>query len=374
MVDPWNLTSAGQWVKSNTNHQWSVLLGKQENRVKRVIEYPGYSCKDGGVDLALLELDAPVDSVVPISIFVDTSEMGKTVTLVGFGATGTFESGPPQGAEAVKDGAIPARARAKRAGTNVIVSVSHEKLVTRIDPVDSATDLEESIAGGDSGGPALVQVSGQMYVAGVISSRPQRPPSEDPAGVYGDRVSFVRVSSFARWVEDTTSEDFGVVRIERMVVVSGLVLLMLLAASVWYTKHFVPSLNLTLPGKRLLTPALVLIVTGVVLWTGYVARSNVTSWAVLAFVPMVMTLTAIGVRYVAGAFRRKTSKQRFYFVLRVLVTVPIVAAAGLVALYATQQVKVADFFGLWPAAFAVGVFITCVVEATPFVARRWEGS
>jgi hypothetical protein len=54
VVDPWNLTSAGQWVKSNTNHQWSVLLGKQENRVKRVIEYPGYSCKDGGIDLALL--------------------------------------------------------------------------------------------------------------------------------------------------------------------------------------------------------------------------------------------------------------------------------------------------------------------------------
>jgi hypothetical protein len=321
-----------------------------------------------------VELETPVDSVVPISIFVDKTEMGKMVTLVGFGVTGTFETGPPHGADAVKFSTIPARMRAKRAGTNVIILVSHKDLVTRIDPAESATDLEASVAGGDSGGPALVQVSGQMYIAGVISSAPQRPPSEDTAGIYGDRVSFVRVSSFARWVEDTTNEDFGVVRVERLAFVSGLVLLMLLAASVWYTKHCVPSLNLIVRGKRLLTPALVLTVTGVVFWTGYVARSDVTSRAVLAFVPMVMTLTAIGVRFAAGAFGRKSSKQPLYFVLRMLVTVPIVAAAGLVALYATQQVKVADFFGLWPAAFAVGALITCVVEATPFVARRWEGS
>ena len=373
VVDPWNLTSAGQWVKSKANHQWSVLFGKHENRVKRVIEYPGYSCKEGGTDLALLELDTPVDSVVPISIFVDENEMGKTITLVGFGVTGTFETGPPQGAEAVKFSAIPARMRAKRAGTNVIISVSHEDLETRIDPLESATDLEASIAGGDSGGPALVQVGGQMYVAGVISSGPHRPPSEDPAGVYGDRVGFVRVSSFARWVEDTTSEDFGVVRVERMAVVSGLVLLMLFAASVWYTKHFVPSLNMSLRAKRLLTPALVLIVTGVVIWTGCMARLDATSRAVLAFVPAVMTLTAIGVRYAAGTFRGKASKQTFYFVLRVLVTVPVVAMAGLVALFATRQVKVAGFLGLWPAAFAVGAFITCAVEATPFVAKRWKG-
>jgi hypothetical protein len=122
VVDPWNLTTTGKWVQSARSPKTTVLFGTREYHVKGVVEYPGFSCKDGGTDLALLELDTQVDSVAPLSIYIGDHESGEIVTLVGFGATGTFETGPPHDAEARAFQAIPARNRVKRAGTNVIES------------------------------------------------------------------------------------------------------------------------------------------------------------------------------------------------------------------------------------------------------------
>jgi hypothetical protein len=232
VVDPWNLTTTGEWVQSSTRSpKRTVLFGTREYHVKEVVEYPGYSCKDGGTDLALLKLDTQVDSVVPLSIYVGDRELGELVTLVGFGATGTFETGPPQDAEARAFQAIPARNRVKRAGTNVVDSTTDKFLITCAHALNSATDLEASIAGGDSGGAALIEVDGRVLLAGVLALAVVGNPPEHPPALYGAHSRCVRVSRVARWIEDTTGEDFGVVKYGQIAVRAALVLIAILAAS-----------------------------------------------------------------------------------------------------------------------------------------------
>ncbi len=305
------------WVRSTATPQWSVHFGTHEYRVTRVIEYPGYSNKRGGVDLALFELDRPVDSTTPVPIYVGKHELGQMVTLVGFGGFDTFEAEQSERfANGVAFLASPTRERIKRAGTNVIISVGDtDQLILRVDPPESATELEASVAGGDSGGPALLPVNGKMYLAGVISSMADhRPASEDRAGVYGARFEVKRVSSFARWIEDTTGERFGAVRYDRNAAAVGLVLLVAVSGYFWLARRLGPLLRVHKGGKVLLKAALPLTMAGGVVATGYVAWFDVTSPAVLAFVPMVMLFAAIGIRYAAGTFRDKSSRQSFLFV------------------------------------------------------------
>ena len=128
----------------------------------------------------------------------------------------TFDTGVPKDAAARNIAAIPACERLKRAGTNVITEVLDDKLVYRINSLVSATNLEATFAGGDSGGPALINVNGRWYVAGVIGGSWGPAPVNWPA-IDGNRHYLYRVSTFARWIEDVTGENFGVVRRDRIV-------------------------------------------------------------------------------------------------------------------------------------------------------------
>jgi hypothetical protein len=108
--------------------------------------------------------------------------------------------------------------------------MTDKSLVTRIHPLNSATDLEASIAGGDSGGAALIDVDGRVLLAGVLASGVSDPPEHPPA-LYGAHNGCVRVSRVARWIEDISGEDFGVVRYEQIAVRVALVLIIILAVS-----------------------------------------------------------------------------------------------------------------------------------------------
>lgn len=224
VVDPWTLKS--EWVKSSVESKWSVLFaGSQEVSVKRFIEYPGYSNKDGGVDIALLELDSPVEGIAPIPCYTGSDELGRQITLVGFGGTGTIETGGPKGAAAMKFLKTPAQQRVKLAGTDVIIEMSDRYFLTRVDRPEQATDLEAGFSGGDSGGPTLIHVDGQEYVAGLMGWTASIPVSADPTLPYGNLLAFHRVSYAAQWIEDTSGVSFGAVRHERTVLlVAGVVL------------------------------------------------------------------------------------------------------------------------------------------------------
>jgi hypothetical protein len=108
---------------------------------------------------------------------------------------------------------------------------------------------------------------------------------------------------------------------------------------------------------------------GVVVTTGYWAWLDRTSPAVLAFVPLLMTLTAIAVRWAAGALLGP-ARRTFHHILQWVASALLASVTGLLALLATQPFEVGDLAGLWPAALAVGALIACAVEVALFVAGR----
>ena len=187
-----------------------VEFAGQDYCVKRIVLHPEWTLHESGlmggrVDLALVELDKPVQRVQPIPIYVENQELAKIATIVGFGFTGTFDSFP-YGVEARGQ-----FAPTKRAGTNFIYQVLDEFFFTYVEAHEYATDLEAATAAGDSGGPALIEVNGQTYVAGVISTN-----SYAGDNYYGCNDQFARVSVSAGWIEDVTGCDFGVERPRKM--------------------------------------------------------------------------------------------------------------------------------------------------------------
>src|SRR5690606_30180736 len=70
---------------------------------------PGWNGDIGqGFDIALVRFDEPITNVTPAKIYTGFQELGKVVTMVGYGQTGTGKTGST-GASGVK-----------RAGQNVI--------------------------------------------------------------------------------------------------------------------------------------------------------------------------------------------------------------------------------------------------------------
>jgi len=76
--------------------------------------------------------------------------------------------------------------------------------VHRIDEPGHAevTDLEGISGPGDNGGPAYVERDGVLYVIGVSSAQDAR-PAGGKQGHYNVLELYVRVSHYAKWIEDT---------------------------------------------------------------------------------------------------------------------------------------------------------------------------
>ena len=171
----------------------------------RWIANPGWDPNNllNGYDLGLVQLSSAVKGITPATLYTGTSEIGSTATIVGYGMTGTGNTG------AIKyDGK-------KRAGQNVIDTLyagsgaDARLLLTDFDNPknirDSSMgsnkplDLEGMIASGDSGGGLFISSGGQYQLAGVTSfcwGLLDRKPNSD----YGDVGGFSRVSAFTSWI------------------------------------------------------------------------------------------------------------------------------------------------------------------------------
>ncbi len=195
----------GKVVEIRRQPVTQVKVNGNSYRIRRIVLYPNYqptNLEEGQCDIALIELVEPVRGVSPIPIHVKSDEIGQLAHLVGFGWTGTFDAGQPNGDMAAYFAEVPT----KRAATNMIDAVDANLLITTIDPPSSATELEGSLATADSGGPLLIQVDGRFEVAGVAhilygdEAKFQR---------FGGQDAYTRVSSYAHWIEQVTGEDFG---------------------------------------------------------------------------------------------------------------------------------------------------------------------
>jgi V8-like Glu-specific endopeptidase len=151
-----------------------------------------------GYDLGLVKLTGPVSNVTPATRYTGAGEFGKVGTSVGYGMTGTGLTGA-----ITYDGK-------KRAGTNKIDGTLGNRIILADfdepgDPTESSqgsptpTNLEFSIAPGDSGGGTFISVGGVMRLAGVHSFGAAY--DGDPNSDYGDLFGVTRVSVFNSWID-----------------------------------------------------------------------------------------------------------------------------------------------------------------------------
>jgi hypothetical protein len=140
----------------------------------------------GPHDIGLIRLAEPVAGVTPVALYRGAAERGSIATIVGHGGAGTGAS-----RERIEDGRT-------RAATSRIDSASSAWIYFSFDAPPKGTDLEGAPGPGDSGGPAIISVSGRQQIAGVSSAVFD---GGDGPGSYGAVDVFTRVSTHVAWID-----------------------------------------------------------------------------------------------------------------------------------------------------------------------------
>ncbi len=190
----WLLTAAHVAVDIPAEVRLSVELGGKRYHIARTILHPDYDRawisgdEDDGsnsVDLALVELDAPVENALPFDLYMRSDEQGRETLLLGRGEFGDGRRGA-RGSD-----------RALRQVTNQIDQVDDYWLKLRFDAPPDGTALEGVCGRGDSGGPALIRDGDRFLLAGVSS---WQQIGDRLLGTYGCVEHYTRVSRFGDWI------------------------------------------------------------------------------------------------------------------------------------------------------------------------------
>ncbi len=168
------------------------FVGK-EYEIEKIVIHPCWTSAHPAHDMALIKLTRPVEGIEPIPIYRGTDELGRIVTIVGSGFSGTGLTGPNP---------IDMWDNKKRAATNKIDAVEKYWLVSTFDAPPSATELEGFCGPGDSGGPLIIEAEGTYYLAGIASGRGDT-NKDGITGSYGDQARDARVSAEAYWIVAT---------------------------------------------------------------------------------------------------------------------------------------------------------------------------
>lgn len=137
----------------------------------------------GFYDLALCysPKDFGLDFYTPL--YRKQDELGKPMTIAGYGLTGTFHTG------------CTLSDNKKRAGHNAVEGVERGVLVCKPNRGAGRFPLEYMISPGDSGGGMFIG----NELAGINSFL--MAVDKKPDGTYGDESAFTRVSLYVDWVE-----------------------------------------------------------------------------------------------------------------------------------------------------------------------------
>ncbi|HUE97363.1 MAG TPA: trypsin-like serine protease, partial [Longimicrobiaceae bacterium] len=194
--DRWALTAAHAVEMLGPFDAAHVRFGEECHRVRRVILHPDW---EGGWphphqmhDLALVELERPVEGIAPVPLYGGSGELGRIVTIAGRGRAGNGRAGAAAGRDHVL-----------RSGTNRVDAVTDTTLFLIFDEPSSATPLEAISGSGDSGGPAFLELDGALQLAGISSATSGVP--DLTLGLYGTVDFYTRVSSFTGWIHNVIS-------------------------------------------------------------------------------------------------------------------------------------------------------------------------
>ncbi|MEM7416226.1 MAG: trypsin-like serine protease [Gemmatimonadota bacterium] len=169
----------------------SVVLGGESYEARDIYLHPDWG-QMGPHDVALIQLDRPVVGVAPMALYRGDGEAGEIAIILGHGRTGDGRTGPT------------GEDRRRRGATNRIETADDGLLVFVFDEGPDATELEGTPAGGDSGGPALLDVDGTYLIAGVSS---MGGPGRNGPATYGARDYFARVSTYLGWLDGTLAGE-----------------------------------------------------------------------------------------------------------------------------------------------------------------------
>lgn len=177
-------------------------------------DFTGFARPSVNDDIAVVTLNSAAPQGVPVYPLYTGSLLGQTLTLVGYGETGT------------PDGYIAGSASltVKRVGQNVVGAIegqddsgkaaADEVWLGDFDPAPNGPDtlgdgptlgntLETTLGGGDSGGPGFVEINGQLYLASVNTFTTTDAPA------WGSLLGGINVSAYASWIEQVIQGGDG---------------------------------------------------------------------------------------------------------------------------------------------------------------------
>lgn len=177
----WALTAA-HVINGSKNDV--IYVGEKKHPVAYKVQHKDYDEDKVGLhDIALcyIEDDFGLDFYVPL--YRKSDELGKAVTIAGWGSTGTFTTG------ATKSDNL------RRAGHNKLTS-AFLSVVACSPRKEGRFPLEFMIAPGDSGGGMFIG----NELAGINSFLAHSDGKSD--GSYTDDSAFTRVSMYVPWVDE----------------------------------------------------------------------------------------------------------------------------------------------------------------------------
>lgn len=174
---------------------------------------PGYNSSTQLNDLAIVRLATPVTNVTPVAYYTGAAELGQTITMIGYGITGTGLTGE-----------VGTSGGTRRAANNVI-DVLDASTLGSLPSTSYAFDfdqppstpgtsfnigsstplaLEGLISSGDSGGGDFAVIGGTLYLVGVHSYVAAADGSANAS--YSDVGGSTRVSLFSGFIAQNVPE------------------------------------------------------------------------------------------------------------------------------------------------------------------------
>lgn len=157
-----------------------------------------FNCKRDGpnkYDVAVLEFEAAIASAdVALPVYQSSDEVGQTITIYGFGITGTPDqyTTPKKCRKGKDDGQL-------RRAKNIVTSANG---VIKYVMDQGGLEMEGIAQDGDSGGPAIIVTSGTRYVAGVNSGT-----SESNSCDWGSVDEYARLSEHHAFILSVLDRD-----------------------------------------------------------------------------------------------------------------------------------------------------------------------
>ena len=176
------------------SRRFAVEVAGEIREIDAVIRHPDFELDSAGdVDLVLLRFRKSSNVPAPYPIQLTSDELGATVRLVGWGYFGLGTNG-----RQFDDGKM-------RMAKNT-VDYAETRLRIRFDEPgligDSPLPLEGMPSLGDSGGPALIESSNGLILAGIAIGEIKGPDfSEETQGKYGAVAVYERLSKHLVWIE-----------------------------------------------------------------------------------------------------------------------------------------------------------------------------